>query len=284
MAGGRLTELTAERDRAAGRLLAAQQAVAAANRAKQDQLLAQELFDAAEGQRARLDVLRASWRASIASELGMALQTGQECVVCGSVEHPRPARPAEGHVSQEQLNAAEDELRQLTAEVERRRDQLAEQRAELVELRLRADQLSPERAEAKLAQAEAGLAAAQAAADRQQALSQELAEVAGQQAELTEQVQQAELAETRLTERCQALAAGIAEDEAVIAEARDGHASVADRVAALTDEAALLDQAAAASSAAALAATAEAEARQQFADALAAAGFAGPCRLGRSPP
>jgi exonuclease SbcC len=269
----RLAELGAERDRAEGRLLAARQAVAAARQAAENQQLAQELVDAAESQRARLDALRTSWRASIASELGMALQSGQECVVCGSTEHPRPARPAEGHVSQELVNSAEDELRQLTAEVERRRAQLAEQRVELVELRIRADQLSPERAEAKLAQAEAGLAAARAAADRQQALDRELDQVTGELAALAEQVQQAELAETRLAGRCEALAAGIAEDSSIVAEARDGHASVADRVAALTEEAALLDQAAAASSAAALAATAEAEARQQFQAALAAAGF-----------
>ncbi|MBV9822309.1 MAG: SMC family ATPase [Actinobacteria bacterium] len=273
VAAGRLTEAAAERDRAQGRLLAARQAVAAAKQAEQNQLLAQELFDAAENHRARLHVLQASWRASIASELGMALQTGQECVVCGSVEHPRPARPAEGHVSQEQVTTAEDELRRLTDEVEQRRVQLAEQRTELAELRIRADQLSPERAEAKLAQAEAGLAVARAATDRQRELEEELEQVSGQLAALTEQVQQAELAKTRLTERCQALAAALAEDSALVAEACDGHASVAERVNALTGQAGLLDQAAEAGSAAALAALAESEAREQFRAALAAAGF-----------
>lgn len=272
-AASRLADLSAERDRAQARLLAARQAVAAAKLAAENQQLAQELFDAAEGQRERLDTLRISWRASIASELGMALQSGQECVVCGSVEHPRPARPTDGHVSQELVNSAEDELRRLSTEVETRRAELAEQRAELVELQIRAEQLSPERAKAKLDQATAGLAAAQAAADRQRALDREMAEITGQLATLAEQVQQAAVAETRLTERRDALAASIAEDVLAVAEARDGHPSVADRAAALTAEVALLDDAAGASSAAAAALTAEAEARDRFEAALAAAEF-----------
>jgi exonuclease SbcC len=273
LAAGRLADLAAERDRAQARLAAARQAVAAAKLAAENQQLAQELFDAAEGQRARLDALRVSWRASIASELGMALQSGEECVVCGSVEHPKPARPTDGHVSQELVNSAEDELRTLTTEVEVRRSELAEQRAELLELQIRAEQLTPERARAKLDQASAGLAAAQAAADRQRALDRELAEIAEQRSVQAEQAQQAALAETRLTERCAALSATIAENQLVVADASEGYPSVADRVAALTSQVRLLGDAAAASSAVAAASAAEAEARQRFHAALDAAEF-----------
>ena len=270
---GRVSDLAAERDRAEARLAAARQAVAAARLAAENQQLAQELFDAAEGQRARLDALRVSWRASIASELGMALQHGQECVVCGSVEHPKPARPTDGHVSQELLNSAEEELRRLSGEVESRRSELAEQRADLLELQIRAEQLTPERAKAKLDQASARLVAAQAAADQQQALDRELARIAEQLAGHAEQAQHAALAETRLTERLAALTETIAENLTVVAEASGDHPSVADRVAALTDEVTLLGDAAAAISAHAAAAAAEAEARQRFQAALAAAGF-----------
>ncbi|MEO7259923.1 MAG: SMC family ATPase [Jatrophihabitantaceae bacterium] len=273
VAACQLADLSAERDRAQTRLAAARQAVAAAKLAAENRQLAQELFDAAEGQRARLDSLRVSWRASVASELGMALQSGQECVVCGSVEHPRPARPTDGHVSQELVNSAEDELRRLSTEVENRRAELEEQRAELVELQIRAEQLSPERAKAKLEQASTRLAAARAAGDRQRALDQELAKTAAQFTALTERAQQAELAETRLTERRDALAASIAEDALAVAGARDGHPSVADRVAALNAEVALLEHAAAALSAAAAAMSAEAEARERFQTALVAAEF-----------
>jgi DNA repair protein SbcC/Rad50 len=273
LAAGRLPELTAERDRAQGRLAAAKQAVAAAKLAAENQQLAQELFDAAEGQRARLDTLRLSWRASIASELGMALQSGQECVVCGSVEHPKPARPTDGHVSQELVNSAEDELRRLNAQVDKRHAELQAQRAELLELQFRAEQLTPERAQAKLDQASAGVAAAQAAADRQRALDRELAEITDQLTALAKQVHQAALAETRLTERCAALSATIAEDLLIVTEASAGHPSVADRVAALTSEVAALSAAAAASAALASAAVAEGEARQRFSAALSAHEF-----------
>jgi exonuclease SbcC len=273
VAAGQLAELSAERDRAQTRLLAARQAVAAARVAAENQQLAQELVDAAEGQRARLDALRISWHAGIASELGMALQSGQECVVCGSVEHPRPARPTEGHVSQDVVNSAEDELRLLSTEIEHRRTELAEQRAELLELQIRAEQLSPERAQAKLDLVGAGLAAAQAAADRQQALNRELTRVADELAILAEQDRQAALVETRLAERCDALSAGIAENILTVTEARDGHSSVAERVAVLTGEVALLDAAAAACSAAGAAHAAETEARERFRLALAAAEF-----------
>ena len=273
LAASRVTDLAAERDRAQARLAAARQAVAAAKLAAENQQLAQELFDAAEGQRARLDALRVSWRASIASELGMALRHGQECVVCGSIEHPKPARPTHGHVSQELLNSAEEELRRLTAEVETRRSELAEQRADLLELQIRAEQLSPERAQAKLDQAGARLAAAQAAADQQRALDRELARIGEQLAAQAEHAQQAAVAETRLTERLAALSETIAENVSVVAEAGGEHASVAERVAALTSEVTLLGDAAAAISAHAAATAAEAEARQRFQAALADAGF-----------
>ena len=273
LAAGRLADLAAERDRAQTRLVAARKAVAAAKLAAENQQLAQELFDAAEGQRARLDALRASWRASIASELGMALQSGQECVVCGSLEHPKPATPTDGHVSQEQVNSAEDELRRLSAEVETRRGELLEQRAELVELQIRAEQLSPERAQAKLDQVTAGLTAAQAAADQHSALDRELADIANQLDAHTEQAHQAALAETRLTERCAALAASIAENLLVVTEASEDYPSVADRVADLTSQVTLLGDAATASAAVAAATAAEAEARQRFEAALADAEF-----------
>ena len=272
-AASRREALSAERDRARHRLVAAEQAVAAARAAAENQQLAQEVFDAEQRQQTRLESLRISWRASIASELGLALRSGQECVVCGSVEHPRPASPARGHVSQEQLNSAEAELRRLTGEVESRRDELARQRAELLELQLRAEQLTPERAAGKLDQAETSLTAALAAADQQQALDRELAALSDRFAELAGRSQQAALAETRLAERSAAVLAGIERDELAVDRARDGYLSVADRVAELTDETARIDAAAAHSAAADTSVAAAAEAGATFSGALAVAGF-----------
>jgi DNA repair protein SbcC/Rad50 len=273
LAAGRVADLAAERERAKARLSAARQAVAAAKAAAENQKLALELFDAAEQQRARLDALRVSWRASIASELGLALQHGQECVVCGSLEHPKPARPAEGHVNQELVNSAEESLRRLTTEVEQRRNELSQQRAELLELEYRAEQLSPELAAAKLSKVTDSLAAAQAAADQQQQLDRELASLNELVTELTGQVQQAALAETRLRERCELLSAKIGEDELALARARGEHPSVAALIAQLSDEVTLIEATAGATAAATATALAEDEARTRLEDALVAADF-----------
>ena len=83
--------------------------------------LAQELLDAAQRQQEKVQLLRSAWQANIASELGLALQAGDPCAVCGSVEHPKPARPAADHVSQAQVSRAESELSRLTQDVEQRR-------------------------------------------------------------------------------------------------------------------------------------------------------------------
>jgi exonuclease SbcC len=276
VAAGRLDGLVGERDRAEARLRAAVQAGAAALEAGENQQLVREVFEAADRQRARLEALRTDWRASIAGELGLALTSGAPCAVCGSLEHPRPARPAAGHVSQEQLISAEDELRRLTEDVESRRAQLAEQQAELIRLQLLADQLTPARAENRLAKAAAALAAAETEAGRLPAIDTELAGVERQLAELTAQVRAASRQEARLAERAAGLAATIERDELAVQQARAGYPSVASRVSALTAEVEVLELAAAASAAAAAAVAAAARAGAAFRQALSDAGFEGP--------
>ncbi|MGW0399785.1 SbcC/MukB-like Walker B domain-containing protein, partial [Streptomyces sp. NPDC003002] len=53
----------------------------------------------------------------IAAELAEALVAGEACTVCGSAEHPAPARPAPGHVDR----AAEDAAHALFEQAEERR-------------------------------------------------------------------------------------------------------------------------------------------------------------------
>lgn len=265
--------LVADRDRARARLVAAKQAVAAATAAAENQQLAQEVFEHAQAQRAQLETMQISWRAGVASELGLALQHGQECVVCGSVEHPRPARPAPGAVTREQVDSFENQVRQLDDEVERRRAELAAQRAELVELQLRADQLTPERAADKLFQTAAAVTAAQAAADQHRALDDELTQLNRRLRERTEQALQAAVAETRLLERSAAVATDIERDEAAIGQARADYPSVADRVAEMTAEIELIDAAGAANAEAENALEAAEHAGETFITALAAAEF-----------
>ncbi|HEX4726910.1 MAG TPA: SbcC/MukB-like Walker B domain-containing protein, partial [Jatrophihabitans sp.] len=211
---------------------------------------------------------------SIAGELGLALQVGDPCSVCGSVEHPRPARPAVGHVSQDQLISAEDELRRLTEDVERRRALLADQQTELIQLQLRAEQLTPALAEARLDQAGSALAGAKQQAARLPRLDAELAELDRQAAELAERSQAASRAEAGLAERLAGLAGTIARDELAVHQARFGYPSVAERVDALTTEFRVLESAATASASATAALDAARQAGMAFEQALDEAGFA----------
>ncbi|MGI8667798.1 MAG: AAA family ATPase, partial [Jatrophihabitans sp.] len=271
VAAGRLDSLAAERDRATTRLVAARQAVAAARAAASNQQLAQEVFEAADRQRGRLESLRMSWRANIASELGLALQSGDPCAVCGSLEHPRPARPTVDHVSRDEVSAAETELHTLETNLQQHRQQLAEQQAELADLRARADHLSPELAEATLARAAQAWAAAEASAGRLPSIEAGLAEQERQLAQLRDQVQAAALAETRLAERVGAVLAAIERDELAVHQARFGYRTVTERVAQLNHDIEMIELAAAASAAADAALAAAVQAGQTFHSALSAA-------------
>ncbi|MDQ2836651.1 MAG: AAA family ATPase [Actinomycetota bacterium] len=275
LAASQLTLLIAERDRAQGRLFAARQAETAAREAASNQTLAREVFEAAEGQRVRLESLQASWRATIASELGLALQSGDPCVVCGSVEHPRPARPAPGHVSQDQVRTAENELRRMTTDVESRRSLLVEQQTELIRLQLEAEQLTPELAEGKLNKASAALAEAEANAAKLADIEAKLAAIEQQFNQLGKQVQAAERVEAGLAEQARALQATIEQDELAVHQARFGYDTVVERVADLGAEVELIELAATASAAATAALAHALEAGAVFNAALAEADFDG---------
>ncbi|HTZ43611.1 MAG TPA: SMC family ATPase [Jatrophihabitans sp.] len=235
-AAARLPALTAERDRATARLQAARQAEIAAAEATRERLVAQELFDSVERAEQRFAQLQQQWRASIASELGLALKAGDACSVCGSIEHPRPARPSPDHVSQDQLRQAERDLAGLRRQVEKRRGQLADKQAELVQLQLAADQLTPETARATLDTLTAERDQVEADAGRLPGLIEELRLLDEQTDALRAQLDDARQAAARRTERLASLAAELARDEDAVRSARAGHASVAARMAAIESE------------------------------------------------
>ena len=54
----------------------------------------------------RYQRLSAAWFSHQAGHLAQALQTGTPCPVCGSLEHPAPARPPADHMTDAQLEAA----------------------------------------------------------------------------------------------------------------------------------------------------------------------------------
>ncbi len=54
---------------------------------------------------------RRQHREGLAAELALTMREGEACPVCGSGEHPRPARAGQGHVSAEQVQALDDQWR-----------------------------------------------------------------------------------------------------------------------------------------------------------------------------
>ncbi|THA41775.1 SMC family ATPase [Streptomyces sp. A1547] len=69
----------------------------------------------------------------IAAELAQALVAGEACAVCGSAEHPAPARPAPGHVDRAAEDAAHaryEQAEERRAAVERKLAAVREARAE----------------------------------------------------------------------------------------------------------------------------------------------------------
>lgn len=274
-ATARLAQLTAEHERAQQRLVAAHRAAEAAEQAERNQLLTQEALQAAEQYESRLVSMRNSWRASIASELGLALRSGDPCVVCGSVEHPQPARRAPDQVTRDDLDRAELRLASLHDTVQTRRDGLNRQRTEVAMLQTAADQLSTDVAAAQVERTAAALCTAAASADELPDIEAKLVEGEGLGTELAEQARQAGLIETRLAERAGSIAARIEQDERAVTAARADQQTVAERVRLMRDEITVVDDAATAACAADAAVRAAEEAGAGFAAALKAAEFDG---------
>jgi len=275
-AAAQLPAARAERDRAAIRLAAARQAEVAAAEAAQEQLLAQELFETAERAEQRLAGLQRQWRASIASELGLALQDGDPCSVCGSIEHPQPARPARDHVSQDQLQRAEQDLSRLRSDVERRRSQLAERQGELIRLQVAAEQLTPELAQATLSKLEAVLDELELSGGRQPGLAEELSELRRQQEQLAAVLAEARLDRARRESQLSALGVAIAHDEQGLQAARAGFESVSARIEALRADTEAVERALARIEEGRAGEAAVAKAQEMFDRTLTDAGFAGP--------
>lgn len=272
-AAAQLPAVTAERDRALSRLRAARRAEVAARNAAQERLVAQELFDSAERAERRVTALRQLWRASIASELGLALKSGDPCSVCGSIDHPHPAQPSLDAVSQDQLEQAEEDSTSLRRQVEVRRAQLAELQAELVRLQLEADQLTPDKAALTLDEVSAALDLLASVADEAPGLQSEIRLLDENLQQLRDIVAQARLTAATRDQELTRLATIIEQDELAVAHARDGHPTVAARMSVIRAELAAIESAADASDATrALLATATA-AGQVFAQALDQAEF-----------
>ncbi|UQX87834.1 SMC family ATPase [Jatrophihabitans telluris] len=268
------TRLAAELSRARTRYSAAMQARAAADRAAFDEQITQTTLTALLDQESRLTALRSTRMASIAGELGLALQHGHECAVCGSVEHPRPARPRADHVSEQVLSSAEDELGRLRTAAEKAQGELHRQQTELAALRTAADQLSPEQAQAKVSELEQTLSQVRTVAERLGEAEGAIAETQETVDELTERLRQAEVERATLAERTESWTARMSEDAERLAVARAGFDTVTERRDELMATAARLGHAAEAAAALAEVVRQAAVAGQRFAAVLGESGFA----------
>ncbi len=140
---------------------------------------ARALEEAVAGQRTDADLARGSWldarerwndlRAQrldgMAAELAAGLADGSGCPVCGSVEHPSPARPVGAVVTREDEDAARAAAEQAEVRWTGARERCAETERDLAALRARAGADPVDAQEAELAALSADRGAARAAAD-----------------------------------------------------------------------------------------------------------------------
>ncbi|MGX7680943.1 AAA family ATPase [Jatrophihabitans sp. DSM 45814] len=270
----RQPSLAAEADRAADRLAASVRATAAAVTLSQDRQITLAAHAAWEQKEQSLALMRLSWRASVAGELGQQLADGYPCVVCGSAEHPQPARPGKHDVGQDDLDRAEAESKRLRVAMQAAQEQLAKQEAEIAELQYIADQLSPDQAQIKVDELNAALQAAAGAAQRCDELDSQISDAESRSTVIAEHVSTAEIGRASLVERAAALETKIADDSRQLEQVRASYRSVAERRDSLQAQVNDLEMAAAAAQSLSTADAHALECGAGFQQALAAAGFA----------
>ena len=143
---------TAAAERAQRHLDAAVKEAAVAGQVPVAEAHATQALEALKRAEGALAHLRQARIDDIAGELGLALVDGQPCPVCGSVEHPPPARPTPDAVTPQQVTDAESRVETLRSTAATAAEALAGLRAEIRELAAVADGLD--------------VAAARAAAER----------------------------------------------------------------------------------------------------------------------
>ena len=77
-----------------------------------------ELLEIKQKQNIELQKLEAAYTCEQAGMLALDLEVGSPCPVCGSTEHPEPAKPAEGAVTKEELGKHRQEYQSVSEKLE----------------------------------------------------------------------------------------------------------------------------------------------------------------------
>ncbi len=176
----------------------------------------------------RSKALQQSLHASHAVMLAMHLRPGEPCPVCGSLDHPQPARaerkeaPDEATIVEAEAMLAEaravfEAKREEAARAERSRDALRAERRSIQDVLL-VSELSDEAVAQHLQRVEARLAETEKAAARQEALAERLACLREALPELEQRIERLMHEERAALEHRAALRARIAEIEARLPE------------------------------------------------------------------
>ncbi|MET9881606.1 SMC family ATPase [Streptomyces sp. NPDC006430] len=243
---------------------------AAAERAEGELLSLREESTAA---RERWLELKEARLRGIAAELAQALVAGEACTVCGSAEHPAPARPSPGHVDR----AAEDAAHARYEEAEERRTAVERTLAAVQEARTEAAAAAGEATTEELLALTSDLSSRHAAAHATAAglheARERLARAEREHAARSSERLDAERRAAARASRREALDQEQASLEAELALVRGDAPTVAARARTLEDRVRMVTGAAAALRRAETTAARLKEADDQLADAAFRAGF-----------
>lgn len=221
----------------------------------------------------RLSRLRQTWLAGLAGTLAAQLTAGEACQVCGSTDHPAPAEAPVQAVTQEDVDSADAEARELTSRLTEAtvgREGLAQRHRLLQE---QAAGRAPEQSAEELHTAETAVTAAREAVDRVAKLAQQLEDFDTATSDLSARLAIAERDLADMRSQAAAVEQRITEDETTIAANLAGATTLAERVELLRRQAAACEDLAAALESVAQLKTASTQAHDELSVELAAAGF-----------